>query len=156
MRTEVVRNITVLRTLHKCRTTVRTSSHINITLYYHINNTFYWLVLRALLNVQKLLLTRSDAKVIVMFWTHCETAYVQCCRQWVEVSGSNIGSGLIWWCKAEEGVVKRKGITRVEKCRSCKIVTKNIEVAVKWKPVCDWAEVWRQKCRSEWLCCAVW
>jgi hypothetical protein len=61
----------------------------------------------------------------------CETVYVQYCSQWVEVSGLNIGSGLIWWLNAEEGVAKRKGITRVEKCRSCENVTKNIEVAVK-------------------------
>jgi hypothetical protein len=58
----------------------------------------------------------------------CETVYVQYCRQWVEVSGLNIGSGLIWWLKAEEGVVKRKGITRVEKCRSWEHVTENTEV----------------------------
>jgi hypothetical protein len=39
-------------------------------------------------------------------------------RQWVEVSGLNTGSGLMWRLKAEEGVVKRKEITRFEKCRS--------------------------------------
>jgi hypothetical protein len=35
---------------------------------------------------------------------------------------------LIWWLKPEEGVVKRKGITRVEKCRSWENMTENIKV----------------------------
>jgi hypothetical protein len=36
----------------------------------------------------------------------------------VKVSGLSIGSGPTWRLKAEEGVVHRKGVTRLEKCGS--------------------------------------
>jgi hypothetical protein len=63
----------------------------------------------------------------VLLSTLCETAYVQCCRQWVEISGLNIDSGMMW-LKAEEEVVNRNGITRFQKCTSCENINKNIKL----------------------------
>jgi hypothetical protein len=40
----------------------------------------------------------------------------------------NTGSGVTWKPKTEEGVVQRKGITSLEKCRSWEIVMENVKV----------------------------
>jgi len=46
------------------------------------------------------------------------TAYVQCCREWVEISGLSIGSGVTWCPKVEEEVLQRKELPWFEKCKS--------------------------------------
>lgn len=78
-------------------------------------------------HMKKLLLSCLYAEWVMIFWTP-ETAYVECCKHWVEVSDLSIGSGVTWWPKVEEGVVQRKEITRFGKCRYSEIVTENVIV----------------------------
>jgi hypothetical protein len=42
----------------------------------------------------------------------------QCCRQWVEMSGLSIGSGVMWCPMAEEDVLQRRELSWLEKCKS--------------------------------------
>jgi hypothetical protein len=43
----------------------------------------------------------------------------------------------MWWLNAEEGMVKRKGITRFQKCRPWESITENVKLgAIKQTIAC--------------------